>query len=787
MRNEPVCYQVTAFPLDMHPEAGTLDEQWIPFFAGLEKPIRVISRTTRFDLRGPRQQMLNLLRPLDAAASGYALIAEAVERWDAKTPERLAHLAATLAPPLREALDAALPAQRRRDRAAWQQALAKLGRPLWRRRWLQEYSRYYQLLTEQVELRGLEHFMLCWLPDGVRPTQQAAVITRSFGTPARIDELPPLLLDLYDEGGDCLIPREPHLPYIALLAADDLRGTWSLWTLSRLLDLDLDLRLCIDVVPLDRTKGEMMVDFIAVSTDNALQDPNARRDKKLQRKNQTADYFLEQAEQGFHELRVVVAVEGRDKETLDGAVRQVITSSGSFLRFVRPPHGQGPLAQFFTTTPTSRIDAFVNTRVEIGHGAAVSMPFGIRRPSRTDGLLWIIEGQTPIMFNPMRDAADRKRAGHTVVLGKTGSGKTFSAFVWASRMLALGWQVVFFEPQGHARRLIRACGHGGAYYKLDMRQRINVLDVAVTRDDEGNPPELARQNMHVMNQLAILLGSHNPSADGESTFTARSFTTIERALLDHALQKLYAPWAADLDKLTPAETPTLADFCAILESMPVRPSTEAVRTGLLDELYLYLVSGSAGAVYNGKTSVAWDFSHDATAYDLTALDAGTPRVLYTAQAFGALNRYVRNRPDRDRPLIVFFDEFAFTLGQAPALARFAADAAKTWRTFCAALITMDQDAHTYLGTEGAVASGPLRSVFDNATLKIIFQQDPNPAERLGEVVDGLQPQHVQAIKGAGLGDCVLAWNSDDNARQISEVFSGRVVPTDAELRAYSGT
>ncbi len=333
------------------------------------------------------------------------------------------------------------------------------------------------------------------------------------------------------------------------------------------------------------------------------------------------------------------------------------------------------------------------------------MPFGIRRPSRTDGIMWLIDGLTPTMFNPMRDSAGRKRAGHIVVLGKTGSGKTFGAFVWAERMLALGWQVVFFEPQGHAKRFIRANGHGGAYYKLDMRQRINVLDVVVTRDEDGNPPPLAAQNMQVINQLSILLGSHEPSALGESTFKARSFTTIERALIDHTLQQLYAPWAANLDKLEPAQTPTLADLCAILETMPVRPSTEAVRTGLLDELYLYLVSGSAGAVYNGKTSVAWDFSRDATAYDLTALEEGAPRVLYTAQAFGALNRYVRNRPDRDRPLIVFFDEFAYTLGQAPSLARFAADAAKTWRTFSTALVTMDQDAHTYLGTEGAVASG----------------------------------------------------------------------------------
>jgi len=785
--NEPVCYHVTAFPLEMHPESATLDEQWIPFFAGLERPIRVISRTTRFDLRGPRQHMLNLLRPLDAAAVGYAPFAEAVERWGTSAPAQLNELAVALPQALRDGLDALLPAARRHERTAWQQALATLGRPLWRRRWLQEYARYYQLLTEQVELRGLQHSMLCWLPEGVRTEQQAAVIGRAFGTSAQIGTLAPLLRDVYDEYADCLVPREPHLPAIALLSADDLRGTWTLWTLARLLDMDADLHLCIDVVPLDRTKAEMRVDFIATATENSLRDGSGPRDVKAERKLETARYYQEQAEHGFHDIRVVVAVEGRDRESLDDAVRQVIKNTSGYMRLVRPPAGQGPLAQFFTSTPTSKIDAFANNRTETSHGVAVMMPFGIRRPSRTDGIMWMIEGQTPILFNPMRDSAGRKRAGHAVVLGKTGSGKTLSAFVWASRMLAHGWQVVFFEPQGHARRFTRACGHGGAYYKLDMRQKINVLDSVVTRDEEGNPPPLASQIMQVMHQLAILLGHSEPTTTGETAFHARTFSNKERALIDHALQRLYAPWAADLDAFTPAETPTLADLCTILEAMPVRESMAAVRTDLLDELELYLVEGSAGATYNGKTTVSWNFAHAATAYDLTALEPGAPRVLYTAQAFGALNRYVRNRPDRDRPLIVFFDEFAYTLGQAPQLARFAAEAAKTWRTFGAALFTLDQDAHTYLGTKGAVAEGALRSVFDNAPLKIIFKQDPDPAERLDEVIDGLQPHHVQAIKGAGLGDCVIAWNSDDDARQVSEVFTGRVIPTDAELRAFSGT
>src|SRR5207237_955143 len=160
-------------------EADSLDEQWIPFFASLERPIRIVSRTTRFDLRAPRQQLLTALRPLDAAARGYAPLAERVERWGATTPPQLAELVAQLPPTLAAPLDALLPPAHRGERAAWQQALANLGRPLWRRRWLQEYARYYQLLTEQVELRGLEHYLLCWLPDGVRPEQHAGGIGRA--------------------------------------------------------------------------------------------------------------------------------------------------------------------------------------------------------------------------------------------------------------------------------------------------------------------------------------------------------------------------------------------------------------------------------------------------------------------------------------------------------------------------------------------------------------------------------------------------------------------------------
>ena len=99
---------------------------------------------------------------------------------------------------------------------------------------------------------------------------------------------------------------------------------------------------------------------------------------------------------------------------------------------------------------------------------------------------------------------------------------------------------------------------------------------------------------------------------------------------------------------------------------------------------------------------------------------------------------------------------------------------------------MNQDSHTYLGTRGAVASGPLKSIWDNATIKAIFKQDPEPAERLLEFIEGLQPTHVERIKTAGIGDCAPCWNGDDDNRQVSEVFGGRVIGTAMENRHFKG-
>ena len=100
---------------------------------------------------------------------------------------------------------------------------------------------------------------------------------------------------------------------------------------------------------------------------------------------------------------------------------------------------------------------------------------------------------------------------------------------------------------------------------------------------------------------------------------------------------------------------------------------------------------------------------------------------------------------------------------------------------------MDQDAHTYIGTENGNPDPSMLSVFLNAPIKGILKQDAADASRLRDKIEGLHEAHVNQIKRQGRGELVLVWEGDGVGARHNEVFVGRVEPNDAELRAFAGT
>jgi hypothetical protein len=774
MAEGPVCFQIGSFPLELRSDADGLEEQWLPLISSQSEPFRVFARTTRFDLSTPRQRLLADLRGLSAQLEQYAPVDAAVEAWDEQTAEERAAVLEGLPSTARRALDRVLPARRRGDRAAWRRALTLLARPAWRRRWLQEYARFYEVLTQQVDLRGVAHHWLSWLPKGVSAEQQVQSIQQALNTSVQPCALPALLDGDYEEQATHLAPQAPHLPLVAMLYAHRLTGTWTLRTLERLLDLDADVAVCIDVARPSQAQIELYTNHIQAATQHRLREggPN---DPTLRRKLEATYVFQEHADQGFFQVRLVVAVFGRNREQLENTVRLVQQATRPWMQLIRPPGGQGPLTEFWTTT--REVSAVGPRRLEIGHGVAVMLPFGIHRPTHTRGIFWVLSGQTPILFDPLRDAAGRKIAGHGVIVGLPGNGKTTAAMAWSARIAAQGGQVIYIEPNEHAGRLASIAGPAGTYQRLDLNQRINILDVAVARDPQGRPPPVSAQNILVVTQLGVLLGTTGVDEKGQQAFRPRVFTSLEEALLDQALQRLYAPWADCLDELSPEEAPILGDLAEALRQLRVPEVAVPVRDQLHAELDLRLVSGSLGQTYNVRSTVGWSFTHDITGINLTALGEGTPRILYMFQLFAAINRYVRSRPDPDRPLYVFCDEFGATLRKVPGLAAFFLDSMKVSRTFLAAFWVMDQLFTTYQDDP------TLRGIWEAASVHVYFAQALDAARQIAEAEDALHEGHAALIARQGLGECVVTWNPTAEAGGgATEVFVGKVLLSDAERR-----
>jgi hypothetical protein len=785
-RTHATSLQIKPFPQQMRADGHRLDEVWMPFFARQEWPLRIVSMTQGFDLTQPKQEMDRRAQPLDRRIRAFSPLAQAIDAIpnDQQTvdPRDFEPLIAMLGPEEQRVLDELIADANPNELRTWHRVLDAIAQSLWRRPWTKEYSRMYEVLMSQVPLRALRHYLLAWLPSGTQPELLRVMAEDTFQTSAFFDPLPSILPGIYTEQYDHLAPKEPHLPLIALLTSYGFKGTWGAGEMiHRLLDSDLDIAVAIDVQVVNRTKAEMQLDFAIASRTNSEAgkiNPDAKALVKLEEARKIQALLDTQS---LHQVVLTVAVQGRNRQELELNVQKLHTAAGSRMKLMHPKGGQAALLEYFTPKPSSQIDAFVRPWRMPSAGVATMVPYGLRKSDRTDGWMWMLDGDTPIMFDPFKD----NRPGHAVFLGKTGIGKSFGINTLLMRMAALGHRIILFEPQGRpSRQLIAAAGQGGRRYQLDMRQQINILDIIATSDEEGNPPSIGDQVAHVITQIGTLLGTTKRSAEGATAFQAREFSSDEIAILSHALGALYQPH--DLAALEPEHTPILSDLVVVLQQMasehPDLYQPEA--SNLARSIRLRLTEGPVAATFNARTSIDWQFGD----YDITAFSfASIPdeyKVFYYGQAFGAVNRFVRNPTrSRERKTIVVIDEFNF-MAQVPSLITFAAMASKTWRTFGTALWTADQDAITYIDKQ---AVPQMRMIFDNAPIKMIGLQDITSAEALGEAVQGLTDGHVDAITRLGRGAFVQVWDGDDDSSRYKEVVLGRVEPTDAELRAFSGT
>ncbi|MEV4800760.1 ATP-binding protein [Nonomuraea sp. NPDC049421] len=310
---------------------------------------------------------------------------------------------------------------------------------------------------------------------------------------------------------------------------------------------------------------------------------------------------------------------------------------------------------------------------------------------------------------------------NSVVLARSGAGKSFFTKLETLRLLYQGVEVAVVDPEDEYARLARAVG-GTCLHLGAEGVRWNPFDLPASQSSRDDV--LSRRAMFLQTLIATMLGDQlSPQA---------------RAVLDSAIVATYQAAGITRDPTTwTRPAPLLADLVTTLTR-----STSPAGAELAAQLAPY-VSGSYRELFDGPTTTSP--SGHLIVFSLRDLHEEM-KAVGTLLALDAIWRQVANPRDRRKRLVVV-DE-AWLLMKEPEGAQFLFRMAKAARKHWAGLAVVTQDAADLLGSELGQA------IVANAANQILLRQAPQAIGTVGDAFD-LTDGERQFLLTAERGEALL--------------------------------
>ncbi|MEU4574630.1 ATP-binding protein [Nonomuraea sp. NPDC023979] len=313
---------------------------------------------------------------------------------------------------------------------------------------------------------------------------------------------------------------------------------------------------------------------------------------------------------------------------------------------------------------------------------------------------------------------------NSVVLARSGAGKSFFTKLETLRLLYQGVEVAVVDPEDEYARLARAVG-GTCLHLGATGVRWNPFDLPTSQGPRDDV--LSRRAMFLQTLIATMLGGQ--------------LTPQARATLDSAIIATYQAAGITRDPATwTRPAPLLADLVTALTQK--KGGSASAGAELANQLAPY-VSGSHRELFDGPTTT--HPSGHLTVFSLRDLPEEM-KAVGTLLALDAIWRRVANPRDRKKRLVVV-DE-AWLLMKEPEGARFLFRMAKAARKHWAGLAVVTQDAADLLGSELGQA------IVANAANQILLRQAPQAISAVGDAFD-LTDGERQFLLTAERGEALL--------------------------------
>lgn len=324
---------------------------------------------------------------------------------------------------------------------------------------------------------------------------------------------------------------------------------------------------------------------------------------------------------------------------------------------------------------------------------ATTFPFATASLTKNEGILYGVNEHDGSLIIFDRFTLEN---ANSVILGKSGGGKSFLVKLEVLRLLMMGVDVIIIDPENEYEKLARSVGGEFVIFSNTSEYKINPFDLEKAN---ATPDELANKILDLHSLMRVIMGELTPSQD---------------ALLDRALVLTYKQKGITQDIETFSnEPPLLEDLYKVLIGMETPEAKE-----LADRLEKF-VSGSASGIFNQRSN--FDIKNSLTVFGIRDLEENLRPV-----AMYIVLDYIWNRVRRDpKKRILVVDEAWYLIKQKDSGA-YLHSFAKRARKYKLGLTTVTQDVEDFLSTDEG------KAIITNSSLQIILKQSTAAVEKIAE-------------------------------------------------------
>jgi type IV secretory pathway VirB4 component len=414
----------------------------------------------------------------------------------------------------------------------------------------------------------------------------------------------------------------------------------------------------------------------------------------------------------FH-YGLYLTVYGKTIEELDSSIRQIESYLGGALIYSKQAYLQ--MEQGFNSTlPIGTDELYITRNLDTG-SLSTTFPFTSASLTSNDGVMYAINrhNNSLVLFDRFK-----LENANSLILGRSGSGKSYVVKLEIIRSLMLGSDVIVIDPENEYQALAAAIGGTYLNFSLNSDSRINPLDLPPPYEGETGEDILRTAVVTAHSLISLMVGGLTPEEDN---------------MLDQALLQAYGSKGITVDIKTHTQpAPLLTDVVAFLQTEPAAHS-------IIARLSKY-ISGTFAGLFNQPTNI--NLNNGFLVFSIRDLEEQLrPIASYMILTFiwNKIRHELRKR-------ILIIDE-VWTLLQHEDSAAYLYSFAKRARKYYLGMTTISQDVEDFLDSKYG------RSIINNTSLQILLKQSTSAIDKVAaafNLTEGEKLLLLESDVGEGL-------------------------------------